>query len=107
MASAARAARELLRAIDARVTSVASNRQWKKHVISEFRRHADLQSAADVDARLEIARDLAFLIRNIANHRVSLMFKHNLYIPEVHHGAVATCRSLSAGQRQCTMIGVC
>lgn len=62
--------RALLRAIDTRITKVAGNRQWRNHVLSEFRRNAALSDPAAVAAELRKAQEYASLVNNIAHYKV-------------------------------------
>jgi hypothetical protein len=69
-AAEARAAlRRLLRAVDAHVTSVAGNPQWRDQVLADFRAPPPADGAAAA-AGLQLARDYAALLENIAHHRV-------------------------------------
>lgn len=62
--------RQLLRALDAHVTSVAGNRQWRDHVLTSFRANAGLQDVQRQQALLLLAAEYAELIANIGHHQV-------------------------------------
>ena len=76
MAAAAAEARAvyrlLLRAVDRNITSATGNTAWRQQVAAEFRRGAG--AAADpaaAAAALQLARDYAFLITSVREHKVS------------------------------------
>eukprot|EP00798_Chlamydomonas_sp_ICE-L_P025158 gene25158-10788_t len=97
MATAQAALRTLLRSVNKNLTSVAGNSQWRDHVITSFRESngrgggrrgdwimlVDLQDnledgelrhgdCADKEERLQLARDCAFLMKNVAHHQALL-----------------------------------
>ncbi len=61
------AVRNLLKAIHKNVTSVAGNRQWRDYVVAQVRSSDTPQSTAE---RVQLAKDVTFLINNVATHKV-------------------------------------
>lgn len=76
--------RELLRAVDRHLTSVAGNRQWREYLGQEFR--APISQEQSLDRQLQLARDYSFLVQNIAYHRAS--WPANLKAPADKHADV-------------------
>ncbi len=64
--------RQLLRAVDAHLTRVAGNTQWRDYALQQFRANAAAQDAQLVQEQLQVARDYTFLINTVAHHRVRL-----------------------------------
>ena len=62
--------RSLLRAVDRGITSASGNRQWREFVIAEARRAERLGDPAEREAALQHARDYAFLINSVREHKV-------------------------------------
>lgn len=63
--------RQLLRSIDRNLTSVAGNTQWRDYVLQQFRDNAHVMDSVKRQQGLQLAKDYAVLISNIAHHRVS------------------------------------
>ena len=61
--------RNLLRQVQRNVTRVSDNRQWRDYLISQIRTPA-LDPITSKE-RLTLAEDIAFLIKNIATHKVT------------------------------------
>jgi hypothetical protein len=76
--------RQLLRAVDAHITCVAGNSQWRQHVRAQFRQPLGQQQAQQQQQQpsqrphqqdrqqqlLLVAQEYAELITNIAQHKV-------------------------------------
>lgn len=62
--------RALLRAVDRNITGATGNRQWREFVIAEFRRGEQLADPAERERALQQARDYAFLIHSVREHKV-------------------------------------
>eukprot|EP00213_Chloropicon_mariensis_P000550 CAMPEP_0197469756 /NCGR_PEP_ID=MMETSP1309-20131121/245_1 /TAXON_ID=464262 /ORGANISM="Genus nov. species nov., Strain RCC998" /LENGTH=102 /DNA_ID=CAMNT_0043006017 /DNA_START=31 /DNA_END=339 /DNA_ORIENTATION=+ len=62
---ARQALRELLRALQ-RYTP--ENQDFRKHVLSEFRRNADLKDKQEIRRTIALAKDYTFLITNVNEH---------------------------------------
>eukprot|EP00877_Chromochloris_zofingiensis_P011387 jgi/Chrzof1/6501/Cz18g13190.t1 len=61
--------RQLLRSIDRNLTSVAGNTQWRDYVLQQFRDNAHVMDSVKRQQGLQLAKDYAVLISNIAHHR--------------------------------------
>ncbi|KAF8073237.1 hypothetical protein HT031_000898 [Scenedesmus sp. PABB004] len=73
----AAALRRLLRAVDAHVTPVAGNTQWRDAVRAAFRAGAGEADAARVRSGLLLAQEYADLLDNVAHHR-ALLASYNI-----------------------------
>lgn len=62
--------RLLLRAVNKHITSVAGNRQWRQHVLQEFRHNRAEADATQQQRLLLVAQEYADLVNNIAHHQV-------------------------------------
>ena len=71
MSEVRQAFRQVLRAVDQHLTSVNGNKQWRDHVIKEFRSAANNGSPAMQKQKLQEARDYAYLVNSVQEHRVS------------------------------------
>lgn len=71
MSEAKQALRQILRAIDQHLTSVNGNKQWRDHVVEEFRRAAKNSNPAAQKQKHQEAKDYAYLVRSVQEHRVS------------------------------------
>ncbi len=69
-AEARQVLRALLRAVDRNITSATGNKQWREFVIAEFRRGAQHQDPAERQFALQQAKDYAFIIEGIREHKV-------------------------------------
>lgn len=63
--------RTLLRAVDRSITPATGNRQWREFVLSEFRRGEAQTNPAERQRALQEARDYAFLINSVREHKAS------------------------------------
>lgn len=63
--------RQLLRAVDRNITSVTGNPRWREFVAVEFRKHRGEADPARVRALLAAAKDYAFLIDGVREHKAS------------------------------------
>ncbi|EFN56657.1 hypothetical protein CHLNCDRAFT_144503 [Chlorella variabilis] len=72
--------RALLRAVDRNITGATGNRQWREFVIAEFRRGEQLADPAERERALQQARDYAFLIHSVREHK-ELLLSYNIGIP--------------------------
>ena len=70
MAEARAALRLLVRAVDANVTSVTGNPVWRQAVFDEFRRHAGQTDGATAARLTQEARDIAFYLDSVREHKV-------------------------------------
>jgi hypothetical protein len=61
--------RQLIRAIDRNFTAVTGNAEFRQQALSQFRDGAAAQDAKEVERRLALAEEYAFLIGNIASHK--------------------------------------
>ena len=64
--------RTLLRAVDRNITAATGNRQWRDFVVAEFRRGAELKSLEERGAALQQAKDYAFLVTSVHQHKVNV-----------------------------------
>lgn len=71
MSEVRQALRQVLRAVDQHLTSVNGNKQWRDHVIKEFRSAANSGSPALQKQKLQEAKDYAYLVNSVQEHRVS------------------------------------
>ncbi len=62
--------RSLLRAVDQNITSATGNALWRNFVASEFRKHKGESDTTTVQERLQEAKDYAFLIDSVREHKV-------------------------------------
>ena len=69
-AEARQVLRTLLRAVDRNITGITGNRQWREFAVAEFRRGAALADPAERQAALQAAKDYAFLITSVREHKV-------------------------------------
>ncbi len=60
----------LLRAVDRNITSVTGNHLWRNFIASEFRKHRDDTDASRIQQHLQLAKDYAFLITSVREHKV-------------------------------------
>lgn len=72
MSEARQALRMILRAVDQHLTSVNGNKQWRDHIIKEFRSAASSNNTAAQKQKLQEAKDYAYLVNSVQEHRVSL-----------------------------------
>lgn len=72
MSEARQALRKILRAVDQHLTSVNGNKQWRNHVIKEFRSAANTNNPAAQKQKLQEAKDYAYLVNSVQEYRVSL-----------------------------------
>jgi hypothetical protein len=72
-AEARQVLRTLLRAVDRNITSASGNRQWRDFVLAEARRWEQLGGNADRQMALQQARDYAFLINSVRDHKARCM----------------------------------
>lgn len=79
-AEARQVLRTLLRAVDRSITPAAGNRQWREFVLSEFRRGEAQTNPAERQRALQEARDYAFLINSVREHK-ELLLSYNIGIP--------------------------
>lgn len=70
MAEARAALRHLVRAVDANLTSKTGNKVWRETVFQEFRRHAGQADAAAAATLMQEARDVAFYLNSVREHKV-------------------------------------
>lgn len=71
MSEARQALRKILRAVDQHLTSANGNKQWRDHVIKEFRSTANIENAATQKQKVQEAKDYAYLVNSVQEHRVS------------------------------------
>lgn len=71
MSEARQALRKILRAVDQHLTSVNGNKQWRDHVIKEFKSTANINNPAAQKQKLQEAKDYAYLVNSVQEHRVS------------------------------------
>ncbi|KAK9806262.1 hypothetical protein WJX72_007752 [[Myrmecia] bisecta] len=57
----------------------AGNKVWRTHVLEEFRRHRHIADKAQASAKLQEARDYAFLVSSIQEHK-ELLLSYNIGI---------------------------
>jgi hypothetical protein len=69
-AEARQVLRALLRAVDRNITSATGNRQWRDFVIAEFRRGVQREDPAERQFALQQAKDYAYLIEGVREHKV-------------------------------------
>ena len=87
MSEARQALRKILRAVDQHLTSVNGNKQWRNHVIKEFRSAANTNNPAAQKEKLQEAKDYAYLVNSVQEYRVSLAaLQHVIAIPAVSKG---------------------
>ena len=72
MSEARQALRKILRAVDQHLTSVNGNKQWRDHIVKEFRSAANTGNPAAQKQKLQEAKDYAYLVNSVQEHRVSL-----------------------------------
>jgi len=72
MSEARQALRQVLRAVDQHLTSVNGNKQWRDHIIQEFRRAATISNPEVQRQKLREAKDYAHLVTSVQEHRVRL-----------------------------------
>lgn len=61
--------RLLLRTVDQHITSVAGNKQWRQHVLQQFRQARDVDPIQQ-QRLLLLAQEYTDLVKNIAHHQV-------------------------------------
>ncbi len=71
-AEARQVLRTLLRAVDRSITPATGNRQWRQYVLAEFRRTDTEADPAERQRALQDARDFAFLINSVREHKARL-----------------------------------
>lgn len=79
MSEARQALRKILRAVDQHLTSVNGNKQWRDHVIKEFRSTANIANPAAQKQKLQEAKDYAYLVNSVQEHR-ALLLSYNIGI---------------------------
>ena len=62
--------RSLLRAVDRNISSATGSTLWRSFVASEFRKHRGESDPTRVQERLQEAKDYAFLIDSVREHKV-------------------------------------
>ncbi len=72
MAEARSALRQLVRSINANITSKTGNPVWRKAVFEEFRRHSGEVDAGVTALLVQEARDVAFYLESVRKHKVVL-----------------------------------
>ena len=72
MSEARQALRKILRAVDQHLTSVNGNKQWRDHIIKEFRSTTNTSNPAAQKQKLQEAKDYAYLANSVQEHRVRL-----------------------------------
>ena len=72
MSEARQAFRQVLRAVDQHLTSVNGNKQWRDHIIQEFRSISKNSSPETQQLKLREAKDYAHLVNSVQEHRVRL-----------------------------------
>lgn len=72
MSEARQALRRVLRAVDQHLTSVNGNKQWRNHILKEFRRASATDSPELQRQKLQEANDYAHLVSSVQEHRVRL-----------------------------------
>lgn len=75
MSEARSALRLLLRAVNRSITSAKGDTKWREFVVAEFRRRLDgggegAAAAAQQAAAAQVARDYAFLLNSLREHKV-------------------------------------
>ncbi|KAL4418885.1 hypothetical protein ABPG77_010054 [Micractinium sp. CCAP 211/92] len=79
-AEARQVLRTLLRAVDRSITPATGDRQWRQYVLAEFRRTDTQADPAERQRALQDARDFAFLINSVREHK-ELLLSYNIGIP--------------------------
>ncbi|KAL3151518.1 hypothetical protein ABBQ38_012517 [Trebouxia sp. C0009 RCD-2024] len=79
MSEARQALRKILRAVDQHLTSANGNKQWRDHVIKEFRSTANIENAATQKQKVQEAKDYAYLVNSVQEHR-ALLLSYNIGI---------------------------
>ena len=85
MAAVRHALRQVLRTVDQHLTRVNDNKLWRTHVINLFRRLED----ADPEKQrqlLQQAKDYAYLVNSVQEHRVSSLYQYNQHFAHLHCG---------------------
>ncbi|DBA94060.1 hypothetical protein WJX77_011840 [Trebouxia sp. C0004] len=77
MSEARQALRQVLRAVDQHLTSVNGNKQWRDHIIQEFRRAATISNPELRRQKLREAKDYAHLVTSVQEHR-ALLLSYNI-----------------------------
>ncbi len=72
MSEVRQALRQVLRAVDQHLTSVNGNKQWRDHIIQEFRNASTITSPELQRQKLREAKDYAHLVTSVQEHRVRL-----------------------------------
>lgn len=62
--------RQLLRSVDRNISAVSGSKEWRNYIALKFRQSVEGKTEATVANELQLAKDYAFLINNIADHRV-------------------------------------
>ena len=70
MSEARQALRQVLRAVDRHLTSVNGNKQWRNHIIQEFRRNSAVESPEIQKQKLRQVNDYTFLVSSVQEHKV-------------------------------------
>ena len=76
MAKARHALRSVLRVVDQHLTKVNNNKFWRNHVIQQFRQAAK-SDPAEQQQLLQQAKDYAYLVTSVQEHRVSTRLQHD------------------------------
>ena len=71
MSEAKQALRQVLRAVDRHLTSVNGNKQWRDHIIEEFRSASSVSSPEVQREKLQEVKDYTHLVESVQEHRVS------------------------------------
>lgn len=71
----------LLRAVDRNVTCAAGNHTWRDFVLAEFRRGEALEGGEERAAALREARDYAYLVNSVREHKVG--WSKSFCLPEL------------------------
>lgn len=110
-ADARQVLRTLLRAVDRSITPATGNRQWRQYVLTEFRRAEAQDDPAERQRALQDARDYAFLINSVREHKASVWAPAGL-VPCCRRcrrclrpAAAGVCRRLSAPRPVFLLLG--
>lgn len=87
--------RTLLRAVDRSITPATGNRQWRQYVLAEFRRTDTQADPAERQRALQDARDFAFLINSVREHKARLK------------ASSERCSSAASGATACAHLRAC
>ena len=107
MSQARQVYRALLKAIDRNITPATGDKRWREFAVAEFRKAVQERDPAVREQSLQHAKDYAFLLDSVREHRVSRGWgggppgktscrcRHSLAALETHAHTLplATCRS--------------